>query len=920
MLYQTWSDAPTCKANRAHFVRFAFVNTPNANVSIRHEIIMRINFRQGLVSSEIGDNGQPNFLTSNSTGISLRTSNRPVVFSLANGAKDYTISFFTDVLAWPISLFTNLTEAWLYVDINQASSARRYGVTTVAPTHGAIAPATPVEGQMWFDTTKNVMKVYNSTSFTWATAIRVIAGHFQTTSLTSVQFGSQVGITQTVVSGSIMVDGFGVALKDSSGNFVTTEDVLMVDGASTYAAKLESNVTIAPAGQSIAAFHVVCLTTTGDVVPADYEDVGQNIIGLSTVDANANEPVNMVLSGKVHNPLWNWNSANITLWVGQNGELVAVDPFTQGNQPKQRVPVARTIDSTTIIFDQGLGGIGERGEPGDVAGVQNASLTVKGVAKLSVDPEDFANPIAIGANDPILTSPKVPIEHTHPAISVTVSPFGTFNGTNTQQALEYLQAGKLGLSGGTVIGNVSTNVQATLDAHLISLGQTRSLIAATTVSYKRYTLSVDEQSIVIAFNLLSSAQRTFGVNTTVVLEWKDSIYLWTGGIGTPVTATVDGQFLLIGKIVASGGVTPTIRTANGWMAVPPEGNREMFMTTRFQDSVMSVAINMGSGELTLAPFPLSTNTAFVPSAYNTTSGKMAVAITNDSTPHNGVVSIRDGNNNWNIISSATTYDGTSTFKSILEMSFNTSGSRLLMLHSGQTISNVWYATVFNTQTMAPIFNLPYNGTTQNSRLQIQAALSPDGTKLAVVEATSTVANVYAFKLYDVASGTVLASYTTLNCANVSFTPDGASIVLVCIEDAGTQARSVRVFSATNVPVSPPAITYAAPAGYNLWSSIAWNTINSTAFMYVNLFNSQTGASALGKINVTTGATTTFAIPAGTMYGGALFNDGAIAGLLVNLTTGAIDIVSIDPDTLLVLKTYPAIEAGSGQNFVGMVLL
>lgn len=531
---------------------------------------MRINFRQGLVSSEIGDDGLPNYLTVNGSGITLRTTNRPIVFTLASGTKNYTVSFYTDVLAWPVGLFDGLAEAWMYVEINQATSARRYGVTTVAPTYGPTAPTAPAENQMWFDTTKNVMKAYNTASTSWFTTLRVVAGHYTATTLTCSAAGSQVGINSgSYISGSIVVDGFGIAIKDSSGNFLTTEDTLIIDGASTYAAKLESNVVVAPAAQTIAAFHVLRYTNNGQVVPANYEDVGSNVVGIATVDAVINEPVNLVLSGKVHNPLWNWPAANLTLWVGTNGELVAIDPFTVASYAKQHVPVARTINATTIIFDQGLGGVGEKGDPGDVAGVQNASVTTKGVAKLTVPPVDFANPIAVGANDPILTSPKVPIEHTHTANSVTVSPFGTFNGANAQQALEFLQTNKLSLSGGTVVGNITSTAQAVNDAHLITLGQTKTLINATTVSYKRFTLSADEQSIVIAFNLLTSSQRTFPVNTTVVLEWKDSVYLWVGGAGAPATAATDVQFSLIGKIAGQSGVTTTTKTARGYATYTP---------------------------------------------------------------------------------------------------------------------------------------------------------------------------------------------------------------------------------------------------------------------------------------------------------------------------------------------------------------
>lgn len=527
---------------------------------------MRLNFRQGLVSSEIDTDGNPAYLTSNFSGITLRTSNRPIVFTVADRTKNYTISYYSDVLAWPVDMFTGITDAWLYIDINQSSSARRYGITTAPLTYGNVAPSNPVADQMWFDTSRNVMKSYNIGAASWINSIRIIAGHYTTTQVSSSGFGSQVGITgSNFLSGSIMVDGFGVAIKDSNSFFVTTEDTLMVDGASTYAAKLESNVAVVSANQPIAAFHVICYTNDGKARPADYDDVGGNIVGIATTGANTSEPLNVVLSGKVHNPLWAWGSANVTLWVGQNGELVAVDPFDVGGRAKRRVPVARTLDATTIIFDQGLGGVGEKGDSGDTVGAVTASATVRGVTKLSVEPADPTDPVAIGANDPILTEPRIPVEHTHPASSITVSPFGTFNDNNVQAALEYLQRNKLSLSGGTVIGAITSTVLATADAHLITLGQTKSLISDMSLSYKRYTLSAVPQSITIAFNLLTTDQRTFNSTTIVILEWQDSIYLWTAGGGAPVVAAFDGQFALISKAAIPTPPT-TVKIVKGYTA------------------------------------------------------------------------------------------------------------------------------------------------------------------------------------------------------------------------------------------------------------------------------------------------------------------------------------------------------------------
>jgi len=46
--------------------------------------------------------------------------------------------------------------------------------------------------------------------------------------------------------------------------------------------------------------------------------------------------------------------------------------------------------------------------------ISNASDIVKGIVKLSVAPEDVANPIAVGEGDPRLTDARAPLSHVHP--------------------------------------------------------------------------------------------------------------------------------------------------------------------------------------------------------------------------------------------------------------------------------------------------------------------------------------------------------------------------------------------------------------------------------------------------------------------------------------------------------------------------
>ena len=322
--------------------------------------------------SEVGVNGSPNYLTHESNiGITLRTTNRSTTFTVADGAKNYTIEYHLNVLAWPASTLVDVSEAWLYIDLNKTTSARQYGLTKVAPVYGPTAPATPANDQHWFDTTVNNMKVYSTVSSSWTVVIRVFAGKYATNTTTTYPFGSQVGITSVnVVTGNIFTDGFGAAVKDSQGKFLTTEDVLLVSGAPSYAAKLEANISIAEAAEPIPAYHVVLYKTDGKIHLADYMDTGQSALSMSTENAATGESVTLILQGQVQNANWNWAEPNLTLWVGDSGQLVTVDPYSPTHPTYTRQPpVARTINSTTIVFNPGLvnmiGNDGPRGVKGD---------------------------------------------------------------------------------------------------------------------------------------------------------------------------------------------------------------------------------------------------------------------------------------------------------------------------------------------------------------------------------------------------------------------------------------------------------------------------------------------------------------------------------------------------------------------------
>ena len=401
---------------------------------------MIINFRQGLARSEQDMTGRPSYLTLQTAGVVIRTTNVPTIFTVAHGKKDYTITLSNDVVVFPRSEFTGVTDTWFYVDVDRTTGAQKFGRTEVSPSFGTSQPINPVEDQHWFDLRTMTMKVFNNALNRWTEVIRVFVGRYTPAGVIPVEFGSQVGVAgQRVKSGAIAYDGLGKALRDSDG-FVTTEDVVFIDGAATHALKLESNVTTANAAMNVAAYHVVRYTNDGRVEPADYDDATNTVIGISVNSAIRGEPVGVVLSGKVYNPHWDWGRANVTLWISSHGQLTNADPYELGASPVKRPPVARSIDSKTIIFDQGLGGTGERGADGVGSGasVELATIATHGIVRLSHPADDVNDPVAVGINDPILYAPRDPAAHQHHASEVTVTTFGAFTGTQAQEAFDYI--------------------------------------------------------------------------------------------------------------------------------------------------------------------------------------------------------------------------------------------------------------------------------------------------------------------------------------------------------------------------------------------------------------------------------------------------------------------------------------------------
>jgi hypothetical protein len=408
---------------------------------------MRLPFRQGLVQYPA------NCLQKINNDVVITTTNGPIIATIANRDAEY---YHTEPQSPdPYVAWTGLTAGtayWLYIDINKITAERTFGQTSIEPIDSATAPTNPVIDQHWFDTNTMTTKVWSGTA--WGEYIRVFFAQITgTNSFTYNMLGAQVGIATSYNSGRILFDGFGKVIKQSNNSFMTTEDQFFVDGSSIQSARLESTVIAAIADENIPAFSVVTYSTFNAVKLARYEDISTSIVAIVTADVLYGAVTNIIMQGIVINPAWNWTSVNAPLWVDTFGQLTDIDPNTLNSLRPKAVPIARVLARDTIMFDQGMGGVGVQGPAGNAtANVPVASTVVTGTVKLATAPTITNSPVVIGDNDPRLTNARPPISHTHPATDVSYIGHGGLASGTAQTAIDNLEDRKFNLDGGILTG------------------------------------------------------------------------------------------------------------------------------------------------------------------------------------------------------------------------------------------------------------------------------------------------------------------------------------------------------------------------------------------------------------------------------------------------------------------------------------
>lgn len=417
---------------------------------------MRINFRQGIVSHQSGGFLQYNV----QNNVDILANTRAVTVTVAEKTSNYTFTEDRDVVnAW-IGPFDTGTTYWLYWNFDTQTFARTFAYTDVEPVAQSTTPANPEEGLIWFDTSKNEM--FRWSGLGWFKLIATFAGvlfnaTFASYSINAPLFtGTQVGITSAGVSGRPLYNSAGRTIRNSDNTFITTESGLYINDSQSAAIRLESNIVRAKNIEAaMAEFNIVAYSGPGEIRTAQYTDAQETITAVLMENLVADQTGVVVPQGIVVNPSWNFtNPIGTPLWI-DNGMLISIDPHITDSitNPIPKTPVARVLSSDSILFEQGLGGVGPKGPKGNVSGQTPASVSSLGSVALSTAPAIAAAPIAVSDTDPRISGgPFAPLVHPHAAAAISYVPGGNITATNVQAAIIQSVAGTVQITGDTFTG------------------------------------------------------------------------------------------------------------------------------------------------------------------------------------------------------------------------------------------------------------------------------------------------------------------------------------------------------------------------------------------------------------------------------------------------------------------------------------
>lgn len=310
---------------------------------------MLVKFRHGIIKQKKDSVGNPSsiYVDGNLFRISA-TKKDPFGFTIAHGEFDYQFNITDSNLVWKIEPGT-----WnLYVDVDFLTATISTGKTNLPVYYTGFEPQDGTEGQHWYNTTTNVMKVLVDGQ--WNDVLRLFVASANGADLIQARVGSQF-ISNTPRNPLFPTfDTFGYPMrvrrpKDAVGQIPgflgsTTEDkspsktlVRMGDfliGATTV-------TQVPPAG-------LVHLLPGNKVCFSDSTSPYNHVIGMVVNGAEPNQLVDIKTFGFVTYEPWEWTDAEISRPVFSDGagNVVSRPPKT-GNLQQ----VGFILSKDTIFLD-----------------------------------------------------------------------------------------------------------------------------------------------------------------------------------------------------------------------------------------------------------------------------------------------------------------------------------------------------------------------------------------------------------------------------------------------------------------------------------------------------------------------------------------------------------------------------------------
>ena len=292
---------------------------------------MQLTFRHGILRRQTDILNTPTFLRKSSPAgnyIDLIVSPDPTVFVISHGESNYLIEESKTVIqAWGPFPALGQTQ-YLFWDVSLLDGSITRGFTLLPLMVTGNTPPTPAIDQHWFDLNDMVMKVWNGSK--WTIKLRLFAATYDSNAIIlPFPIGTQVGITNVEnKAGNIMLARDNKPLRNSVGEFVTTESSLTISHTSAESVKFETAVIHASATEYIPKFSLVSFIGPRQMALASSANVNRQISGIVLEDFYTGEVGITVPSGIVRNDQWSFTPSQIgkPIFCSTTGEVTLVPP------------------------------------------------------------------------------------------------------------------------------------------------------------------------------------------------------------------------------------------------------------------------------------------------------------------------------------------------------------------------------------------------------------------------------------------------------------------------------------------------------------------------------------------------------------------------------------------------------------------